>query len=91
MCVCVCVCMCVCMRARACLIPWFFKEHLYVSGYTCKGSHDLPRPYTCRLYSVYPDHAMGYKFLQEALGEKDARPRFLPARLLSTQRAEPTE
>lgn len=34
---------------------------------------------------------MGYEFLRGALGEKEARPRFLLARLLSSQRAEPSE
>ena len=53
------MCVCVCVCARACLIPWFFKEHLSVLSYTCKGNHDLPHPYTCRRYSMYPDHAMG--------------------------------
>ena len=42
-------CVCVCMHARTCLIPWVFKEHLSVPGYTCKGNHDLPHPYTCQL------------------------------------------
>ena len=89
---CVCVCVYVCARARAhALFPGCFKEHLPVPVYTCKDNHNPQSPYTCRLQSMCPGHAMGYEFLRGALGEKEARPRFLLARLLSTQRAEPSE